>query len=128
MNEPEKPKSFEDKALSHIPKSIVDSMLKATKIDTEVGLSPLEVILKEKGKPLPAPAQAPQQEQSIMVAVDGDVIQVPADPFKSLVTMLAYYMATVGYKDKKVKKILSAFNFKMSDANGVPIYPRGKKK
>ena len=126
-NEPNKPKTFEEKALSGIPPEVLQRVLGNATEDMG-GLNSLEAIFQAKGKPLPVPVQTPQKEQSIMVAIDGDVIQMPADPFKSLVTMLAYYMATVGYKDKKVNKILKAFNFKMNDANGVPIYPKEKKK
>jgi hypothetical protein len=133
--EENKPKDFKSAALSHIPQDIISSMMKSTQVQTD-GLSPLEAIAKELGKgPLPmAPASAPQQEQFMPIAVDGLVINVPADPFKASIVMISYILATMANKDKKIAKILDQFHFQMKDYNGIEIYPisakqkRGKKK
>lgn len=120
--------SFEKKALSHIPLDIIENMKKATAVSTD-GLSPLEAIARELGKgPLPiAQSHAPQQEQFISLAVDGNVIKVPADATKGAVVMFMYVLAAVLSKDKRIAKILKQFNFTMFDANNVQIYPKPKR-
>ena len=130
----EENKSFEAKALSHIPKSVIDSMIRQESVEVN-GMSPLEAIAKTLGKgPLPPKPEAPQQEKFMPIAVDGLVINVPADPFRASVVMISYILATMAKKDKKIAKILDQFHFAMSDYNGIKIYPlstkqkRGKKK
>ena len=126
--------SFKNKSLSHIPKSVVDSMMRQETVEVN-GMSPLEAIAKTLGKgPLPPKPEAIQQEKFMPLAVDGLVINVPADPFRASVVMISYILSTMAQTDKKIAKILDQFHFAMSDYNGIKIYPisakqkRGKKK
>jgi hypothetical protein len=123
-----KPNNFKESAMSHIPKSIVDSMMRQEAVSVE-GLSPLEAIAKVVGKgPLPVtPAFVPQQEKLMPLAVDGLVINVPADQFKASVVMISYILATMAKKNKKIAKILDQFHFQMKDYNGIEIYPMSAK-
>jgi hypothetical protein len=118
--------SFKAKALSHIPLDIQRSMLESTKVTTEGVSGILEALAKNtpSASPLPvAPASAPQQEKLMPIAVDGLVINVPADPFKASIVMISYILATMANKDKKIAKILDQFHFQMKDYNGIEIYP-----
>lgn len=133
MEENKKPKTFEEKALSHIPKEFLASMAHETSVKGIDGLSPLEAIMREKGKafqtPDAVPTAQPQQKQFTPMAIDGHVINVPADKFEAGVTMLTYIFAKLAAKDKKIAKILDQFHFSMFDVNGQPIYvPKKVKK
>jgi hypothetical protein len=122
--------SFKSKALSHIPLDIQAKMLNATKVETDGMGSILDAISKltPNSSPLPiAPASAPQQEQFLSLAVDGNVIKVPADATKGAVVMFMYILAVELSKNKRIAKILKQFNFTMFDANNVQIYPPKKK-
>ena len=132
----DKTNSFGAKALSHIPLDIQRKMMESTKVDTEGLGGILEALAKNtpNASPLPVvPASAPQQEKLMPIAVDGLVINVPADPFKASIVMISYILATMANKDKKIAKILDQFHFQMKDYNGIEIYPisakqkRGKK-
>jgi hypothetical protein len=135
MEEKKKPQTFEEKALSHIPKELLASMTHQTGVQGMDGLSPLEAIMREKGKTFQAPDVIPtaqgnaqsQQKQFTPMAIDGHVINVPADKFEAGVTMLTYIFAKLANKDKKVAKILDQFHFSMYDVNGQPIYVPSKK-
>jgi hypothetical protein len=94
-----------------------------SKPDTSDGRSPLEHILKERAQisaPTPVPS-APQIPSSPLIGIDGYVL--PADAL----TLMMYLISTTLSKDKKIQKILKAFNFKFYDINGVQIYPKVKK-
>jgi hypothetical protein len=123
--------TFESKALSHIPKDILDSMIKETKVDTEGMGGILDAVSKitPKSSPLPQKGDAPAK-QYITVAIDSVPLKVSTDPVEGAMTLFAYLLATVWSKDKKVAKVLKAFNFSLQDANGQIIYPKqkGKKK
>lgn len=123
-----KPKNFKEASLSHIPLELQNSMLKEVQVRTD-GLSPLEAIARATAStsPLPQKAEMPQQEQFLSLAVNGNVIKIPADATKGAVVMFMYILATVLSKDKKIAKILKQFNFTMFDANNVQIYPKRKK-
>ncbi len=124
-----KPKTFKDAALSHIPLDIVASMTKQSAVSTD-GLTGLEAIAKELGKgPLPIKSEIPK-DQFVTIAINNTAIKVSTDPYQGAMTLFAYLLATVWSKDKKIAKILKSFNFSFSDANGQLIYPRqkGKKK
>lgn len=137
----QKPKNFEEAALSHIPKEFILAMAKETSVEGLSGLSPLEAIMKEKQKTFNGPGALvsaqpegeaqPKQEQKQFtpLAIDGFVINMPADKFEAGVTMLSYIFARMANKDKKIAKILDQFHFKMYDVNGQEIYaPKRKKK
>lgn len=120
-------KNFKEAALSHIPLELQQSMLRETSTET-AGMSILEAISKNTSKsPIPQKVEAPQQEQFISLAVDGNVIKIPADATKGAVVMLMYILAMELSKNKKIAKILKQFNFTLFDANNVQIYPRKKK-
>lgn len=121
----DKPKNFQEAALSHIPADIVASMKKQTEVTT-VGLTGLEAIAKNTGAEL-LPKQPEMKPQYASLAVDGNVIKVAIDPTEGAVTMLLYLLATVFSKDKKVAKVLKQFNFHFFDQNGVQLYPKVKK-
>ena len=126
-NESEKPKSFEDRALSHIPRELLEEMKRETSINVE-GMSPLQAIMADKNRPLPPTGPtAPQQKQHISIAVNDKVIEVSKDPFEGSITMLLFLLATVWSKDPKIAKVLKAFNFSFYDANGDLLYPKQKK-
>jgi hypothetical protein len=121
---------FEKKAISHIPPEILASI---TKEVSDIGdfTTPLEAIMANRKKMVePAkPTEAiPQQKKTKIVTIDNTAIEVPLDQYQAFYSMVAYYFATVGYKDKKVNKILKAFNFSFHDANNEPVYPPKKKK
>lgn len=123
--------SFKNKAMSHIPLELQQSMLREVNVPTD-GLSPLEAIARATAStsPLPQKAEVPQQEQFIMVAIDNVAVKVSTDPYKAMQTLFAFLLATVWSKDKKIAKVLKAFNFSLQDANNRVIYPlkKGKKK
>jgi len=121
-----KPKTFKDAALSHIPQDIIASMTKQSAISTD-GLSPLEAIAKELGKgPLPVKSEV-SKEQFVTIAINNTAIKVSTDPYQGAMTLFAYLLATVWSKDKKIEKILKSFNFSFQDANGQIIYPKVKR-
>jgi hypothetical protein len=118
--------SFKNKALSHIPKSVVDSMMRQESLSID-GLSPLEAIAKTLGKgPLPQKSESSIQPQFMTIAINDVALKVPTDPWQASMTMLMYLAATVWAKDKKVAKVLKAFNFSLQDANGAILYPKQK--
>lgn len=121
----DKPKNFQEAALSHIPQDIIASMQQTTKVTTE-GLTGLEAIAKNIGTEL-LPKQPEMKPQYVSLAVDGHVIKIALDPTEGAVTMLLYLLATVFSKDKKIAKILKQFNFAFYDQNGVQLYPKVKK-
>jgi len=122
-----KPNSYKEAALSHIPKSIVDSMLRQEAVSVD-GMSPLEAIAKTLGKgPLPSKPETSTQPQFMTIAIDNVALKVPTDPWQASMTMLMFLTATVWSKDKKVAKVLKAFNFSLQDANGAILYPKQKK-
>jgi hypothetical protein len=136
MNDQPNSNSFKNKALSHIPPDLVQSMLKSTKVETEGLGSILEAIAKNvpSASPLPQKPEAPTQSQFVTIAIDNVAIKVPVDPFQGAMTLFTYLLATVWSKDKRIAKVLKSFNFSFSDCNGTIIYPlsakqkRGKKK
>ena len=128
-----KPKNYKEAALSHIPPELVSSMLKETAVSTD-GMGFLEAIAKNtpKSSPLPTagneliPASVPPQFTTI--AIDSIALKVPTDPWQASMVMIMFLLATVWSKDKKVAKVLKAFNFSLQDANGAIIYPKQKGK
>jgi hypothetical protein len=127
--ENKKPNNFREAALSHIPLDIQQKMLQATKVET-AGMSFLEAIAKNtpSASPLPvAPAPVPQQEQLTTIVINNTALKVSTDPYKASLSMLLYLAATVWSKDRKVAKVLKAFNFSLQDANGQILYPPQKK-
>ena len=121
--------SFKNKALSHIPKSIADSMMKQSSVDTNGAGSILEAISKltPSASPFPQKPEASTKPQFMTIAIDNVALKVPTDPWQASMTMLMYLAATVWSKDKKVAKVLKAFNFSLQDANGAILYPKQKK-
>lgn len=121
---------FEHKATSHIPPEILNSISREVNDGIE-GSTPLEAIMKMRQKTVEtkqATPEVPQKKQTKIIVIDNRAIEVPLEPFEAMVTLFAYYMATIGWKDKKVKKILDAFNFSFVDVNKEPIYPVETKK
>jgi hypothetical protein len=124
--------SFKAKALSHIPADLVQSMLQSTKVDTEGLGGILEALAKNtpSASPLPQKPEVPSNN-FITIAINDVALKVPTDPWQASMVMIMYLAATVWSKDKKVAKVLKAFNFSLQDANGATLYPkqkRGKKK
>lgn len=129
--ENEKPKNFKDAAVSHIPQSIVDSMMKQANVDTSGASGILEAISKLTPNASPLPIQKseiPNQSQFITIAIDNVAIKVPTDPFQGAMTLFCYLLATVWSKDKRIAKVLKSFSFSFSDVNGQIIYPKQKRK
>ena len=128
--ENKKPNNFKETALSHIPKGIIDSMMRQETVSVE-GMSPLEAITKTLGRgPLPAETHvpvAPPQEQFTTIVINNTALKVSKNPYEASLTMLLYLAATVWSKDKKVAKVLKAFNFSLQDCNGAILYPPQKK-
>jgi hypothetical protein len=128
--ENQKPNNFKEAALSHIPQEFIQSMLKETKVETD-GMGFLEAIAKNTSSTaITQKAEIPQQEQFTTIVINNVALKVSIDPYKGAMAMLLYLAAMAGAKDKKVAKVLKAFNFNLQDANGVIIYPKqkGKKK
>jgi hypothetical protein len=122
---------FERKALKGIPAEILSSLSKEVNDGIE-GSIPLEAIMKSRQKMVESvksvTPEVTQQKKTKIVTIDNVAIEVPLDQYQAFYSMVAYYFATVGYKDKKINKILKAFNFSFRDANGELLYPVEKKK
>jgi hypothetical protein len=127
---------FEKEALKEIPPEILNSMSRELNTTAEGFVTPLEAIMaarKKTAEPKPIESKpigvvSPQAKPKVVV-IDGHAIEVPIDdPYHSFYAMMAYYFATIGYKDKKINKILKAFKFNFRDVNGELIYPVEKKK
>jgi hypothetical protein len=125
--------SFKQKALSHIPLDIQRSMLESTKVTTEGVNGILEALAKNVPNSSPLPVQKPEvtKDNFTTIVINNTALKVSANPYEASLTMLLYLAATVWSKDKKVSKVLKAFNFSLQDCNGAILYPkqkRGKKK
>jgi len=125
--------SFKQKALSHIPLDIQRSMLESTKVTTEGVSGILEALAKNVPSASPLPVQKPEvtKDNFTTIVINNTALKVSNNPYEASLTMLLYLAATVWSKDKKVSKVLKAFNFSLQDCNGAILYPkqkRGKKK
>lgn len=125
---------FKSKALSHIPQELISSMLNEVKVET-AGMGILDALAKNTPKTSPLPIMpkvetVPIEKPSKIIVVDGVAIKVSLDPYEGAMTLFAFLLSTVWAKDKKVAKVLKAFNFSFSDCNGEVLYPKkkGKKK
>lgn len=116
--------TFEHKAVSHIPKDILNSMKRETGINTDGISSPIEAILKQR---MAGSTNAPQQPPKLMsISVDGRVLEVPLDKTEAAVVLLLYIVSDIlskKYSAKRIREVLNQFNFTMVDKNGVVIYP-----
>jgi hypothetical protein len=121
--------SFKAKALSHIPLDIQRSMLESTKVTTEGVSGILEALAKNVPSASPLPIQKPEvaRDNFTTIVVNNTALKVSTNPYEASLTMLLYLAATVWSKDKKVAKVLKAFNFSLQDCNGAILYPPQKK-
>lgn len=144
----EQPNNFKKKAVSHIPFDVLLSMEKQTAIQADdlkrlqekvikhgpalhanpssiIPNVPVEERLPGTPSSIPAPMPTPiQQPTMLSYAINGHVVQVPANDEHGAAIMLFYtLLAFVWGKDKNVAKILKQFDFKFFDANKKQVYP-----
>ena len=141
--ENKKPNNFKEAALSHIPPEFLVAMEKQSHISSE-DMEHYNSEVKRLGpqiqagvrntklppadqKAIPQEPVKSQEEPFKIIAINNVAIKVPADPWQASLTMVMFLLATVWSKDKKVAKVLKAFNFSLQDCNGAILYPPQKK-